>query len=217
MLISDLHLRDNPIIHGKILASLRAYQPDYIFIAGDTIDNDEQIPVVRDFFKQFPETRGIYAVLGNWEHWSHSDSENVFSSLGVKLLVNQSARLSNNITLYGFDDQLAGAPARDLTSSMGALPDDFCISLFHSPVFFEQHKPLCPLSFSGHTHGGQVRLPFFSPFWLPEGSGKYVSGWYESDDGKKMYVSRGVGNSILPIRFFARPEITEITIRRVPR
>ncbi len=62
------------------------------------------------------------------------------------------------------------------------------------------------LAFAGHTHGGQVRLPLVGPLWLPPGSGRFVEGWYE-EAGTKMYVSRGVGTSVLPVRLLCAPEI----------
>jgi hypothetical protein len=64
---------------------------------------------------------------------------------------------------------------------------------------------------AGHTHGGQVRIPFVRPFWLPEDSGNYLEGWYEKG-GSKMYVNRGLGWTALPVRFLCRPEIDFITV-----
>ena len=69
----------------------------------------------------------------------------------------------------------------------------------------------CDLALAGHTHGGQVRLPWLPPLWLPRGSGRFVEGWYERE-GSQMYVCRGIGMSILPIRFFCRPELAVITV-----
>jgi len=67
------------------------------------------------------------------------------------------------------------------------------------------------LCLTGHTHGGQVRLPFLKPLWLPKGCGRFVEGWYE-ELGSCIYVNRGLGTSLLPVRFLCRPEITFITI-----
>jgi predicted MPP superfamily phosphohydrolase len=85
------------------------------------------------------------------------------------------------------------------------------ISLFHTPILFESIKEKSHLAFAGHSHGGQARLPFIGALWTPEGTGKYDSGWFQGGIGK-MYVSRGIGNSILPIRFNCRPELAYIKI-----
>lgn len=89
------------------------------------------------------------------------------------------------------------------------------IGLFHSPASFDSVAGSWPLALAGHTHGGQIRLPFVKPLWLPEGSGSYVAGWYEGK-GSKLYVSRGVGTAMLPLRFLCRPELALITISRLP-
>jgi uncharacterized protein len=68
---------------------------------------------------------------------------------------------------------------------------------------------------AGHTHGGQVRLPLVPVFWLPHGSGRFLEGWY-TERGSKMYVSRGIGTSILPIRFRCPPELSIITLSPAP-
>jgi predicted MPP superfamily phosphohydrolase len=68
------------------------------------------------------------------------------------------------------------------------------------------------VALAGHTHGGQVRIPMIRPFWLPSGSGSYFAGWYAGSHGG-LYVSRGLGTSLLPIRFLARPEVFLLTLQ----
>jgi predicted MPP superfamily phosphohydrolase len=76
---------------------------------------------------------------------------------------------------------------------------------------FESIGHKTDLAFAGHSHGGQIRLPFIGALWTPEGTGKYDAGWFQ--EGKaKMYVSRGLGNLILPIRFNCKPEISFIRV-----
>jgi len=91
----------------------------------------------------------------------------------------------------------------------------FAILLSHSPeIFFKADLARFDLVLAGHTHGGQVRLPWFGALWLPEGSEEYESGWFRGRTAR-MFVTRGVGTNILPIRFLARPEIALITLRRM--
>jgi predicted MPP superfamily phosphohydrolase len=85
------------------------------------------------------------------------------------------------------------------------------IALFHSPEYFDQIAPTIDLAFAGHTHGGQVNAPLAGALWLPPGSGRFVEGWYSSANAK-LYVSRGVGTSIAPLRFLCRPEIAVVIV-----
>lgn len=89
--------------------------------------------------------------------------------------------------------------------------DAFRLAVFHSPATFDDIAGKIPVALAGHTHGGQVRIPLLPPIWLPYGSGDYVDGWYEKN-GSRMYVTRGVGVSILPVRFLCRPEVAFITL-----
>jgi predicted MPP superfamily phosphohydrolase len=68
------------------------------------------------------------------------------------------------------------------------------------------------LALAGHTHGGQVRLPFWGPLWLAGGIGPYVQGWF-SAAGSRIYVSRRLGTTLLPVRFACRPELAIISLQ----
>lgn len=83
--------------------------------------------------------------------------------------------------------------------------------MVHSPEYFGTLAGKADLVLAGHTHGGQVRVPFLPPLWLPHGSGSYVEGWYQ-DGGSRLYVSRGIGNSVLEFRFNCRPELPVIDL-----
>jgi predicted MPP superfamily phosphohydrolase len=90
-------------------------------------------------------------------------------------------------------------------------PCTYVIAAFHAPAFFDTVAGRVPLVLAGHTHGGQVRLPLIPAFWLPRGSGRFLEGWY-AERGSRMYVSRGIGTSFLPIRFRSSPELAIITV-----
>jgi predicted MPP superfamily phosphohydrolase len=209
--LSDLHLRKFGFLERKLVDTLKAEIPDIILVTGDTLDDERSIEVAWSFFHDLAPPLGVWGVLGNWENWSRFNTKELFLSLRIKLLKDETAQVRTDVALFGFDDAFSGKPDRALTSQKD-LSQEFCIALFHSPAFFDKLERRCPLSLAGHTHGGQLRLPFFGPLWLPPESGPYVSGWYESN-GSKLYVSRGTGTSILPIRFMSRPEISFITIR----
>ena len=109
------------------------------------------------------------------------------------------------VYIVGLDDALAGAP-NPRHALLGIPAGVFRIALFHSPIAFDELAPSINLAFAGHTHGGQVRLPFFGPLLVAAGLGALRRGWYEQG-GARMHVSRGLGESVLLVRFWCRPEL----------
>jgi predicted MPP superfamily phosphohydrolase len=113
-----------------------------------------------------------------------------------------------SIAIGGLDDLVAGRPDFSLVKKQ-LKPSDLTIILSHCPAFRDEivkEKGVLKkdMVLSGHTHGGQVNFFGFAPY-KPKGSGKYLSGWYE-EEAPKLYVSKGIGTSILPIRFGSRAE-----------
>ncbi|NBX76564.1 MAG: metallophosphoesterase [Proteobacteria bacterium] len=209
--ITDLHLKKNGRLEQRVLMEIRNQKPDVIFVTGDSIDDPRARPVVKSFFNSLKAPLGVWVVRGNWENWNPLSEERAFwSEAGAQLLVNQVKKLKKDINIIGYDDEMSGKPNRQITS---VPTKDLRLCLFHSPAFFDHVYDYCDLSFSGHTHGGHFRLPFWGPLWLPPGSGKYLWGWYRRESSQ-MYVSRGLGNSILPLRFLARPELSFIFVSR---
>ena len=90
----------------------------------------------------------------------------------------------------------------------------FAVLLTHSPEIFTKADLIkFDLVLAGHTHGGQVRLPGIGALWLPVGSEPFESGWFYGQYAR-MYATRGIGTSILPVRLFCRPELALITLKR---
>jgi predicted MPP superfamily phosphohydrolase len=85
-------------------------------------------------------------------------------------------------------------------------------TIAHGPIFFSRSAGQYDLALAGHSHGGQVRVPFWGPLWLPGGIGPYVQGWFAAG-GSRMYVSRGIGTTLLPVRFACRPELAIVTLQ----
>jgi len=212
--LTDLHLRKIGHLEKALLDALENEKPDLIIITGDTVSEEEtSYAVARDFLSRLHAPLGVVSVEGNWEHWtSEEHSKQTLAAIdNVVFLTNGSKQIRQDAWIVGLDDAFAGKPNPGLAFA-GIPPDSFCIMLFHSPAYFPEVADKCPLALSGHTHGGQIRLPFFGPLWLPPGSGEYVSGWYEKV-GARMYVSRGLGTSLINARFLSRPEIALITVR----
>lgn len=209
--LSDLHLRELGRRENSILAELRRLKPDLVVFSGDVIDRQDSIGLLGEFLSQLPKVDAV-AVLGNWEYWGDVDLQALratYGAHGVSLLINSELTVSPKgkpIVVVGLDDATAGQPkVKQLIADKSGTKT---LLIEHSPSFFESpsakegHFDLCV---SGHTHAGQVTLFGWAP-WTPPGSGDFVAGWYETPMCK-MYVSRGLGTSILPVRFFARPEI----------
>jgi predicted MPP superfamily phosphohydrolase len=212
----------------RVLARLAEARPGLIAVTGDfTLEGSDPAAIRRfleDLSRQKPAF-GIWAVLGNHDHWNPPAAGDAavrkfFSDAGVALLVNEWGRIGkklDTLTLVGVDDPFSGLD--NLGDALrGTQRTPFAVLLTHSPqMFMKADLTKFDLVLAGHTHGGQVRLPGIGALWLPAGSEGYDSGWFYGINAQ-MYVTRGVGTSILPLRFLCRPEIALITLKRtVPK
>ncbi|HEV2298167.1 MAG TPA: metallophosphoesterase [Candidatus Acidoferrales bacterium] len=210
--LSDLHTRGLGRRERKMLAILAAEKPDVILITGDTLaDPFGDYAACMEVYKQIHAPLGVWFVHGNWENLEPMKRERqYYREAAVNLLVNQNHELRPGVWLIGLDDFSFGRP--EFNAASRSIPRGaYTIAMFHSPVYLDQISGKVNLCLAGHTHGGQVRLPFIHPFWLPYGSGRFLEGWYE-EKGTRMYVSRGVGMSNIPVRFLCRPEIDFVTL-----
>ena len=216
--ISDLHLKMFNDRAQRIAEQVNKLQPDIVVFTGDSVDKAEQIDGYDRFLSLLDRQTAKYAILGNWEYIARVDLERltqIYAAYNCRLLVNESILYqqgNRNLLITGIDD-LVGKP--NLAKSLQNInPNPNHLLLAHSPAYIDlfstdelrilsEYKPQYMLS--GHTHGGQLSFFGFAPI-LPPRSGKYVSGWYQSN-AISLYVSRGLGVSILPIRIGAVPEI----------
>lgn len=212
--VSDLHLSSFNRYFAKVARQVADLQPDLILLTGDYLEEERNIRGVLSFLRELKAPHGIYAVQGNWEYWSRLEGENLrrhFAGVGVKLLINERADLEINghaLSILGLDYPSSTDHLHRLQQDID--PRRFNLLLSHVPAFaHEQLNEHIRLILSGHTHGGQVRLPYLPPFYLPRYSGRFVSGFYQVSQHRiPLYVSRGVGTSVLPLRFLCRPEVT---------
>ncbi len=212
--LSDLHTRGLGRPERKVLAILAKENPDVILITGDTLaDPFGNYAVCLKVYKQFHAPLGVWFINGNWEDLRPvRHARQYYREAGINWLVNQNHELRPDVWLIGLDDAAVGRP--NLSVAMQGVPENvYRIAMFHAPIFFNVIAGNVDLVLAGHTHGGQVRIPFVKPFWLPEGSGPYLEGWYE-EKNSRMYVNRGVGMSNIPVRFLCRPEVAFITVER---
>lgn len=212
--ISDLHLRKFCSLEERLLEQVHARTPDVIVLTGDLVDRRASLWQLELFLRQLPHATRRFAIVGNWEHWAGiplESLERLYAGHGVELLVNRSVVFDHGgrrVRVTGLDDLVAGKPGAE-TALSAAEPCVNHLLLAHCPATRDAvplpaaHTPTFMLS--GHTHGGQI-APFGISIKLPYGSGRYVSGWYRGD-GVPLYVSRGIGTSLVPIRIGATPEL----------
>jgi uncharacterized protein len=209
--LADIHTSGLGRRERRMIEVIEAERPDLVVITGDSINITSDYSGLRDVLTHLHAPLGVWIVRGNHEDWwPIKDEEAFYERSGATLLLNSSREVRPGFWLVGFDDLYGGSP--DANKAFEGVPESaYRIALFHSPMFFDEIAGRCNFAFAGHTHGGQVRLPFVGPIWLPPFSGEFVRGWFEQQ-GTQMYVSRGVGTSILDVRFLSRPEIAIITL-----
>lgn len=221
--VSDLHDALFGQNQEKLVKKVKASKPDAIFITGDLVDSnrynlDQSLQAV----KQFIQLADVYYVLGNHEVATNKVSEiyEVLSSLGVHVMANESTVLERDgerLAIVGIEDPLMGATTKKMLESATAdVPQDMLkLLLAHRPEMFNVYVAnSMDVVFSGHAHGGQIRLPGIGGLFAP-GQGllpKYTAGIYEQNT-TTMVVNRGLGNSSVPYRMFNLPEIVVVTLK----
>ncbi|MBW6440483.1 metallophosphoesterase [Patescibacteria group bacterium] len=223
--ISDLHFsEDTPKEKiDRLINEITKQKAVAIFITGDLITNKNGIDNISYFLGNISKSFPTFIVLGNWDYsalnYKVKDFKNILEKAGAKVLLNDSFNLSvdkENIELVGIIDPDSSEDSKkDLTEAFGTINDSRCkILLSHSPgiIKIATEKDI-DLVLAGHTHGGQVYIPFLSETLIPsneDGKG-FVKGSYQYEN-TQMYINRGIGISGLPFRFLNSPEITLINL-----
>lgn len=221
--VSDLHNAQMGDGNRVLLDLLAQAQPDIIVITGDLIDaRRTDVGIALEFLKEAVQIAPCYMITGNHEcaidRAAYYDFEAQMRALGVHVLHDEAVLLERGgeqITLLGVDDPnfvgmlYSPAELRELANT-----DGFCIMLSHRPENFDRYAAAqIDLTFSGHAHGGQFRLPLIGGLYAP-GQGvfpEYDSGVYTYQNAN-MVVSRGIGNSSFPLRLCNRPELVVVTL-----
>ncbi|MBM7616116.1 metallophosphoesterase [Alkaliphilus hydrothermalis] len=232
--LSDLHSKSFGENQKYLVNKVKKAQPDIIVFTGDLIDsrryNEEHSIILMEELAKITE---VYYVNGNHEarRWNeYPNLEKTLQQMGVKVLRNTHLPINRDgdqIYIIGIDDpnfdyamNREGKSVRDVLEINRwkideAQTNSFKILLSHRPELFSLYvESNIDITFSGHAHGGQIRLPFIGGLFSP-GQGflpKYSSGKYEEKDST-LIVSRGLGNSIFPQRLFNRPEIIVVELK----
>lgn len=214
---SDFHIKKNQQNRLKSIVNLiNSSYPDIIVLGGDFVngyDREDNIQPA-EMTKELSKLRapyGVYAVVGNHDRWYGVERvKSVLKNSGIMLLLNENKQIklqSKKFFLAGADDPLTGEPdiKRALKNSKKPV-----VFVTHSPDIFPQIPSGVDLVLAGHTHGGQVVVPFIGPVVVPSEYGSsYAFGKIESN-GKVMIVTKGLGTSVLHVRFNCLPEIVVV-------
>ena len=214
MQLSDIHMRDDPAQLASIVTQVRDAGPHLIVIAGDTLNTrNETLDPLKELFSRLSEL-GIpmYAVLGNHDHWSKDLPQLVelYSRHGIKLIDNEHEVITGefgSFTLVGAGD--AYTDHAHLDQALKGAPGGFRFLLTHSPEILPQlEKADIDYAVCGHTHGGQVAMPFIGAIYVP-GQGlfpKYSRGRYQVGKAA-LYIDSGVGVTGMDLRFLVQSQI----------
>lgn len=205
-----------------IIARTQAARPDLILLAGDYvihgvlggsfIQPDEMVPALR----RLSAPMGVYAVLGNHDHWYNPVAvTRALETAGIPVLEDAATTVGTGdcrFWLAGISDMWTGA--HDVGKALAAVPQDATvIVLTHNPDIFTEIPERVALTIAGHTHGGQVYIPFIGRPVVPSRYGQRYAVGHIEEDGRHLFVSAGLGTSILPVRFLVPPEISVLQIR----
>lgn len=220
--VGDLHVKPYQKEHLKhVVEKINEQHPDLILCIGDFVSGHKHrhslsIEEIAKELSVLKPKYGFYTVLGNHDWWQGGEKiEKVLEQNGIVVLGNE------NKTIYMNGKRLSIAGVEDLSTR--GVDVQKAVKGIHHPSILLSHSPdIFPLVkkqskvdlvLAGHTHGGQVRLPFIGPVIVPSDYGKnYAQGLIE-ESGHRMFVTRGVGTSVIPMRFNCIPEIVVINFK----
>ena len=215
-LVADLHMNNEAELKRAIKAiSMAANEkPDVLVIAGDFVNSSKPVFLERIAKALEPLADVSFpcvAVMGNHDYASLTpgDVMGAINRSPVTLLRNKLFQVGD-VTIAGLDDATMGLQTYDFFPADRVSKN--CLAILHEPDYVQDMPEHVSLQLSGHTHGGQVCLPFGYAMHTPKGGRKYISGYFP-DARVPLYVTRGVGTVGIDYRLFCRPEVSILTLR----
>ncbi|MEY2191407.1 metallophosphoesterase [Neobacillus sp. BF23-41] len=223
---SDTHLGFQYNLHqfNQLVKKINSLKPDIILFTGDLMDEPNQyteINKLMPILKKLQAPLGKYCIFGNHDHGGYGSDiyRNIMETTDFSVLLNDSApiKLSDGSIIYllGIDDAMLGNPNLPLTLK-NVPKNSFKILLSHAPDLAETAS-LYPVQWqlSGHSHGGQIKIPFLGALVTPPFGQIYPEGLYSIGEHNplSLYVNRGIGTTRLPFRFMSKPELTVFTLK----
>ncbi|HCN60891.1 metallophosphoesterase [Mammaliicoccus fleurettii] len=222
--ISDLHLgyySTLEYLHQLVLL-INKQEADIVCFTGDCFDNIKYASfdpyLVIPLFRTIQSKYGKFFVPGNHDYGSNSIQIvlNIIKKSGFQLLLNDYYKIvtpAGNILIHGIDDICFGQPNFNSSFQLADGPIAYRIGLMHEPDKVKLLDPNIDLVLSGHTHGGQVRVPKIGALYTPTFGKKYIQGLYHIRRQQHLFVNKGIGMTRLPIRIFCSPEIGIFNIK----
>ena len=217
LFVSDIHA--GSFVSPKTLAAtfqrLLATEPDVILVGGDLVTTAlEEFAESREAFAKLRAPMGVFAVLGNHDHYTRDPDRlrDMIENVGIQVLHNQSVALRRgdaSLSLAGVDDLIAGQP--NLESALAGTHAPVLLLAHNPDLAFDAARGGVALMLSGHTHGGQIRVPGL-PVLVRQSRYRLDEGRYRVGP-MELLVSRGLGASGLPVRFACPPEAVLIHLR----
>lgn len=173
--LSDAHFPSAlPLVYGKAVEEVKGFNPDYVFFTGDLVSSKASLKDGEEFLSGLAEVAPLYLVWGNWDHFilgtEIREARKSIEKMSAKLLTNEAHKLDQGIWLLGVDDPYLGYD--DLGKAEARAGEGIRLLLAHSPQIIGEAAGRVSLVFAGHTHGGQVRLPFITPLYpCPQNTG----------------------------------------------
>lgn len=199
----------------RVVKVANRLRPDMFVLTGDYVSHErEYIAPVANVLGRLKAKYGVHSCLGNHDHWTDADLvTHLFRGEGINMLVNEGIRIEargSSFWLAGVDDYMVGKT--DVPAALkGSFPDEMKLLLAHNPIIFREAARLgIDLTLSGHTHGGQIKIRDEQKRLLPRR--KFHAGHYERK-GSQLYVTRGIGTVVVPMRYQCPPEITLLELR----
>jgi len=224
--LADLHVGSpfNGISNlRRVVERTNAAQPELVCILGDLVVQGvrggrfvDPESIAAELAKLRPPL-GVFAVLGNHDDWlDHDRVARALTERGIRVIEETAIRIDTAggpLWLAGISDLWMGN--HDIAKALAKVSDDApVILLTHNPDVFPSVPPRVALTLAGHTHGGQVRLPFFGAPIVPSQFGQRFAAGLVRESDRQMFVTTGVGTSILPVRFRVPPSIALLTLQR---
>ena len=219
--IGDLHA-GSPFIDthkiDSVVGLTNAAHPDIVLLAGDYVVSRNRgmaIETIAAHLKPLRARLGVFAVIGNHDRWyDASRVSHALRAVGFTVLENRNLRIAGPqgpITVAGIGDfkTHASDPAAALR---GIPPDAPALCFTHSPDIFPRLPRTCALTVASHTHGGQVALPIVGRLIVPSRYGQRYAAGIVREDGKSLFVSTGIGTSIIPVRLGVPPEVSLLDV-----
>lgn len=221
---SDTHIGDFFSIKDlkKVVDKINEQEADLVLFTGDLMDNaatyEGSLEEIASILSEIKANSGKYAVFGNRDYGGGAERfyEELMTSAGFHVLLNEHETLTikgTTLSLFGADDALIGY--YDPVQTVQGIQDDHLnLLMLHEPDLADDfnHEPI-DLIVAGHSHGGQVYLPFIGPLITTSLAEKYVRGFYDVSDNMRLYVDTGIGNTKVPFRLFNVPQITVLYLK----